>query len=326
MLTMQRDVREVARGRWRGILSAAGLSDQQLSGRHGPCPWCGGKDRWRWTNLDGSGTAYCSGACGGGLSAMELLKRLLNADYATAAKWVEDAMQTSQTGPALSAADHADEARREAQQQRAWRREAWSKSQPVQPGDPVDLYLRSRGLELTVYPKALRFHPALRYAEGEHHPAMLAAVQGPDGAYVNIHRTYLTLSGGKADVEPPRRMMRGELPEGSSVRLSEPPGACWAVAEGIETALHVIEGRDVPAWAAISANGLAKWAPPDGVEEVMIYGDNDHSYTGQAAAYTLARRLACQRVEGKARYRVSVHIPLRAGEDWEDHIRREGAG
>ena len=42
-------IKERARGRWQGILPAIGVSSQYLTGKHGPCPMCGGKDRFRWT-------------------------------------------------------------------------------------------------------------------------------------------------------------------------------------------------------------------------------------------------------------------------------------
>ena len=38
-----------ARGRWREILPRLGLEPQFLVKKHGPCPLCGGKDRFRTT-------------------------------------------------------------------------------------------------------------------------------------------------------------------------------------------------------------------------------------------------------------------------------------
>ncbi|TGH25750.1 MAG: hypothetical protein ERJ68_02415 [Aphanocapsa feldmannii 277cI] len=53
-----------AHGRWPEILGTlGGLTDQQLSNRHQPCPICGGTDRYRYDDR-GDGNWYCN-QCGG---------------------------------------------------------------------------------------------------------------------------------------------------------------------------------------------------------------------------------------------------------------------
>lgn len=55
------------KGLWREALqSICGLNDSYFSKKHGPCPSCSGKDRFRWTdsiNSSGDGGAICS-QCG----------------------------------------------------------------------------------------------------------------------------------------------------------------------------------------------------------------------------------------------------------------------
>ena len=59
------DAIAAARGRWPEILAAlAGLSDAELSDRHQPCPLCGGTDRYRFDDKEGSGSWFCN-QCGG---------------------------------------------------------------------------------------------------------------------------------------------------------------------------------------------------------------------------------------------------------------------
>ena len=52
------------RGRWKEIiLSLTSLSQEALTNKHQPCPFCGGKDRYRFDNLNGDGTWFCNNAC-----------------------------------------------------------------------------------------------------------------------------------------------------------------------------------------------------------------------------------------------------------------------
>jgi putative DNA primase/helicase len=110
----------------------------------------------------------------------------------------------------------------------------------------------------------------------------------------------------------PRKMMPGTVPEGACVRLCDGhPGSVLGIAEGIETALAASRLFEIPVWSAISSSLLAKWQPPDGVEEVVIFADNDPKFGGQAAAYHLAYRLA-------RTLQVSVKMPPREGMDFAD--------
>lgn len=89
------DLNEAARGRWPDILaSLAGLTDQQLTDRHQPCPLCGGEDRYRFDDQDGSGSWFCN-QCGGKHQAggagngMDLLMRKTGWEFKRAAEEVE---------------------------------------------------------------------------------------------------------------------------------------------------------------------------------------------------------------------------------------------
>lgn len=55
------DLPALARGHWSEILPALGIGAEYLSNRHGPCPGCGGKDRFRFDDKDGRGTFVCGG-------------------------------------------------------------------------------------------------------------------------------------------------------------------------------------------------------------------------------------------------------------------------
>ena len=67
------DVKAKAAGQWPSILSTVGkIPDACLGGNHGPCPKCGGKDRWRFTSAD-TGSAVCNqcGKFGDGIAVLE---------------------------------------------------------------------------------------------------------------------------------------------------------------------------------------------------------------------------------------------------------------
>ena len=89
------DLTEAARGRWPDILQAlAGLTADQLTDEHQPCPLCGGEDRYRFDDLDGCGSWFCNQCggkhqSGGAGSGMDLLLRKTGWDFATAAQRIE---------------------------------------------------------------------------------------------------------------------------------------------------------------------------------------------------------------------------------------------
>jgi putative DNA primase/helicase len=142
---------------------------------------------------------------------------------------------------------------------------------------------------------------------------MLAILRYADGGGASVHRTYLTEFGEKALVDPVRKIMPGLPLAGSSVRLG-PVADRIGVAEGIETAICAGKQFGLPVWAAISAAGMMAWEPPEGVRAVLVCGDSDESYTGQAAAYSLAKKL---RAAGLS---VEVAIPEAFGVDWADRM------
>jgi putative DNA primase/helicase len=300
-------IRDRARGRWPGIMTALGVPSSVLTGRHRPCPLpgCGGKDRFRFDDKGGNGTFFCS-QCGAG-DGVQFVMKLLGLDFKDAATAIEGVIGSAPIG-------------KKKKEQTSQEREAalarlWDSAGRITRGDPVDRYLRGRAVGLDFYPHTLRFAPSAAYRDETgrrgNHPAMLAALIDAGGTAVNIHRTYLTADGRKADVDEVRKMMPGDFPAGAAIRLA-PHGSTLGIAEGIETALAATVLFGVPCWSAVNSTGLEKWQAPAGVTEVVIYGDNDPKFGGQAAAYALAHRLAC------AGLITSVQIPPMVGEDWND--------
>jgi len=106
--------------------------------------------------------------------------------------------------------------------------------------------------------------------------------------------------------------MPGKPIAGAAVRLA--PAADWlGVAEGIETAFAAAKLFNCPVWSCVSAAGIESFEPPAGAKTLTIFADNDANYTGQAAAYSLAHRLALRGIH------CEVAIPPMLG-DWLDHL------
>ena len=93
---------ERAIGRWLEILPQLGIAPQFLQNRHGPCPLCGGKDRFRYDNKNGDGTYYCN-QCGAGTGLL-LLRKLHGWDHATACRAVDAIIGTEYRPPRVATA------------------------------------------------------------------------------------------------------------------------------------------------------------------------------------------------------------------------------
>ncbi len=295
-------VKDRAQGRWSSILPALGIGESYLTGKHGPCPLCGGKDRWRWDTLEGRGTWICS-HCGAG-DGIALVMQKYRWEFREAAKQIETVIG--------SAPADAPKRERSDRDKRDAMNRLWRISKAVETNDPAGRFLIRR-VGLTSFPSCLRTADNVRYQSDcpSFHPAMIAMVTGPDGAPSILHRTYLTVDGRKAPVIEPRRLMPGTLAKGAAIRLA-PAADALGIAEGIETALSASVLFGVPCWAAVSAGMLAAWQPPAEAKRIIIFGDNDANYVGQAAAYGLAGRL------GSDDHVVEVQIPANVGADWND--------
>ncbi len=295
---MQSDIQERTNGRWYGILSALGIKSEFLRNKHGPCPACGGRDRYRWDNKEGKGTFYCSN-CGAG-DGFGLLKTVKGWNFKEAVQHVESVIGTVKREPKRKIMTP--------DEQRAAMRSRWKTCRPVETGDAVSLYLRNRiGADVV--------SPVIRFAPDR--CAMVVLMQAPDGRATMVHSTFLTNDGRKADMDNPRLMMKGVIADGAAVRLAAFVDDL-GIAEGVETALSATVLTGIPCWAALNEVLLQKWIVPEGVKRVVIFGDNDRNHVGQAAAFALARKISLS----KDAPAVEVRIPPTAGDDWNDVLRK----
>lgn len=243
----------------------------------GPCPQCGGQDRFG-INLR-LGLFQCRKDCGPHAKGdqVALVQHVLGLDFRAALEWL--------CGPAqgLSEAERAERRRkaaaaRRAQQEYASRarersiraaRDIWFAAQPAE-ATPVRDYLSRRGIPRDLLPElpiSLRYDPMARYMvpvagsrrefrtlhEG---PAMVAAVVDPDNRVVAVHRTWLDLDQpqGKLvlhDPDNPDRLLPAKKvlgsKKGAAIRLHLPAAAdTMIVAEGVENTLSAMIAEPIP--------------------------------------------------------------------------------
>jgi putative DNA primase/helicase len=293
---------ENAVGKWAGILKHFGLDDQFLSKKHGPCPLCGGVDRYRWTDQNGSGSYFCSG-CGRGWGS-DLVMKLNGWDFKTAMCKIDEII-----GGVV-----AQEIRQEKTdaEKRSYIKRILHQCKKVTEGDPVHKYLVSR-CGVSEIPADIRYHPCLGHTSGGVHPVMVTIIRDSAGRGVTLHRTYLTQEGKKASLNPAKKFVEGMALKGAAARLCDVVDHV-GIGEGIETSLSASTRFGIPVFAATNAYMLENWEPPKGIEKVTIFADNDSSFTGHAASYALAKRL---RIGG---YAVDVEIPPNVDTDWADYV------
>lgn len=249
--------------------------------RVGPCPVCGGRDRF---GLSPRKNVFNCRKCGGGDS-IALVELVMGCDFLAALDFLEgkrDLGLSPEEAARRRARAGAERARREAEAERYRRAaitealEMLARAAPAA-GSPVEEYLALRRCHVPAALPALRFAPDHPYRRKgrEHHrgPAMLAAVTDSRGRVTAAHQTWIDLSRpkGKAEIrdagtgEPlPAKLVRGAKADGA-IRLVTAPslshgGAELVVGEGIETVLSAA-ARGVPAgasfWASVDLGHLS---------------------------------------------------------------------
>jgi hypothetical protein len=166
-------------------------------------------------------------------------------------------------------------------------RQIWIKAIPAL-GTPVQIYLRSRDIDLADIPPTLRYACLRHPGTSETYDVMVAAVgygPVPDA----IHRTFLAPGGyGKAKLpdDLDAKMSLGPI-RGLPIRLdatsdADAAAGALAVGEGIENALVAVHEFGQPAWSSISAGNMPLLRIPDEYPLITILADHDPVGLGKA--------------------------------------------
>lgn len=249
----------------------------------GPCPGCGGDDRFGINPRKG---VFGCRKCGAGGDVIALVMFVRGLDFPAALTWLcgerQEISAEERRQREAAAAEHRRAREAEAARYRASAikdaRRIWNEGREAE-NTPVRDYLERRGIARALYPRlaiSLRFHPELPYmvADGKawrqvhRGPAMLAAVQGPDDRFCAVHRTWLDLDRpkGKAVITDPQT---GEVLEskkvlgakkGGAIRLFKGEGTALVMGEGIETTLSACIAGTVPGasyWAGVDLGNMS---------------------------------------------------------------------
>ena len=262
-------------------LGIAGLKKLSTTEICGPCPRCGGQDRFSINTSRGVWNCRRCLASGDGIA---LVRHVLGCDFPSALSFIEG--ERIEIDPAELARRRAvaaeARAKQEAQSAR-YRAKAvadavtiWKRAGRAE-GSPVMAYLAARGIRLEHPPISLRFlpdHPYVKQISGEFRtlhrgPCMIAAIQGRDDRLCAVHQTWFDLErpdlSFKAEIKSPEgewlsaKMVRGAK-KGGAIRLGGEPSGTLVMGEGIETTLsaRVIDAVG-PAqfWAGVDLGNIS---------------------------------------------------------------------
>ncbi|WP_340574962.1 DUF927 domain-containing protein [Escherichia coli] len=288
-----------ALNKWPQILQSIGIRVPD-GGKHGPCPVCGGEDRFRFDDIKGRGTWICN-QCGAG-DGLDLVKKFLKANAVEAAKAVGNCL------PGI-----ADNPIPPARKEKNTRETNW-RSVLEQSTRGVSDYLKQKGLNESAELLTTRIYN-------------VAGITFPAGSLmlpvVNAGREITGIQ--LISPQGEKALMPGSKFSGAFILLDELPETApdkVFIAEGYATARTVAlitEGFTV---AAISATNLAsvaknireKWPET----QIVIAGDNDF----KEGAANKGREEA---VKAALKVKGLVSIPPgRVKADWDDFRREYG--
>ncbi len=289
-----------SRHRWPSILAALDIYFP-AGGQHGPCPVCGGKDRFRFDDKRGRGTWFCN-HCGHG-DGLDLVARVRRCDIAEAARVVTAlASSASETPPA----------REKTVDPRPLAERIKALMAATSTGE--SRYLKARGLMtpamLLTAAQAMTIG-RVRFGEG----SLLLPMFRTSGELAGAQ---LITPGGE------KRLYPGTQLKGAFIPVNHgPEPSKLIITEGYATALTLQQCSSCHVVAAVSANNLLNVAQAFRARYpqccLILAGDNDIHPDGAANTGKLMAEKAALAVDGW----VSLP-PTDTACDWDDFRQRHG--
>lgn len=168
----------------------------------------------------------------------------------------------------------------------------WESAVPIGVTSAAARHIRSRSVTSGIASSNLRHHshaPTSVYRPGNtRRPALIARISDGADRLTGVELTYLHPNGRRATELRVSRKTVGHVPPGAAVRLW-PAAPEMLAAEGVITTLSAVERFQLPGWALLAANNMARWTPPSCVRRVLIAADR--GAVGQDRARRLHHRL-----------------------------------
>ncbi len=304
------DVVAAAAGHWPDVLAGLGI-ETPCRGKHGPCPACGGKDRFRLDDKGGRGTFIC-GQCGAG-DGLDLVCRVTSKNPKEAAELVAplvglsagglDPVERERIHQQQQARAEQERKQEEQQRQKAARRAAAIISDCEQGNTP---YVERKGFGSHLN----AVNRTLIREGGENYPAgsLVIPLTNEAGELVNVQ--LIGHDGSK-------RYLAGGQKAGAFHRIDG--GELVAVVEGYATGLSVHLAIGATVYCAMDAGNLlavtqiARRQHPKA--RLLLCGDNDEGTKGNPGKAKAEHAAAT--VGGL------VALPSVAG-DWNDYHQAHG--
>jgi hypothetical protein len=263
----------------------------------GPCPTCGGTDRFA---INVHKQVFNCRGCGAKGDVIALVQHLDGVSFKCAITTLTgDSVRIRTTPPPKPTKRHHDNDERASLAARLW-----SERKPITQGTPPWLYLRKRAYTGPI-PATLAYLPP----RGPYPAAMIAAfgmtaecdepgIIDVPRSVTGVHLTRLTADGEKAPNAAGKPKIMVGVCKGAPITISPPNDLLsMVVTEGIEDALSVYQGTDLGVWAAGSAGFMPALAPliPDYIETVTVYAHDDDA--GRSNAIVLCRAIQARGIE-----------------------------